>query len=176
MSGLRDIAVASVAYYTAQTIRFVPLHASQEEEAGAPVDPTKFVAKKSKAAAKKGVGNSQWDILKMSNIPEAEIAQVGWRSRCWVAVCGCLFCWAPTLTCACAPHARQPTAVRRLDALAALLPAPGGARPQGHGLRHRLAPQVRWGGQPLLLASRDVSRTPCMWRCELIVLACGDVS
>lgn len=45
------------------------------QEDGASVDPTKFVAKKSKAAAKKGVGNTQWDILKMSGIPEEEIAQ-----------------------------------------------------------------------------------------------------
>ncbi len=35
-----------------------------------------------------------------------------------------------------------PPAVCRPPALAALLPAPGGARPQGHGLRYRLAPQV----------------------------------
>lgn len=46
----------------------------QEEEAGSG-DPTKFVAKKSKAAAKKGTGNTQWDILKMSGIPEEEIAE-----------------------------------------------------------------------------------------------------
>lgn len=39
-------------------------------------DPTKFGGKKSKAAAKKGVGSTQWDILKMSGIPEDEIAQV----------------------------------------------------------------------------------------------------
>lgn len=54
----------------------------QEEEA-VNVDPTKFVAKKSKAAAKKGAGNSQWDILKMSSIPESEIAQVG-GAQAWV--------------------------------------------------------------------------------------------
>lgn len=41
----------------------------------AKVDPTKFVAKKSKAAAKKGTGSTQWDILRMSGIPEEEIAQ-----------------------------------------------------------------------------------------------------
>jgi leucyl-tRNA synthetase len=37
------------------------------------VDPTKFVAKKSKALAKKGKGASQWEILKMSGIAEEEI-------------------------------------------------------------------------------------------------------
>ena len=36
-------------------------------------DPTKFVAKKSKAVAKKGLGATQWEILKMSGIPEEEI-------------------------------------------------------------------------------------------------------
>lgn len=116
------------------------------QEDGASVDPTKFVAKKSKAAAKKGVGNTQvgeggagvflsaclapsrrctvacsnrraccgavaarepgarhagcaaptapllaarpvqWDILKMSGIPEEEIAQVGGRLRRTTAV------------------------------------------------------------------------------------------
>jgi leucyl-tRNA synthetase len=49
--------------------------APQDDANNGPVDPTKFVAKKSKAAAKKGVGNTQWDILKMSGIPESEIAQ-----------------------------------------------------------------------------------------------------
>lgn len=44
------------------------------EETG-PVDPTKFVAKKSKAVAKKGKGATQWDILKMSGIPESDIPQ-----------------------------------------------------------------------------------------------------
>ena len=39
-----------------------------------PVDPTKFVAKKSKAQAKKGPGSTQWDILKKSGILEDEIA------------------------------------------------------------------------------------------------------
>ena len=39
----------------------------------APVDPTKFKATKSKAAAKKGKGATQWDILKHSGIPEDEI-------------------------------------------------------------------------------------------------------
>ncbi|KAL4433681.1 hypothetical protein ABPG75_000122 [Micractinium tetrahymenae] len=48
--------------------------APAQEDNGS-VDPTKFVAKKSKAAAKKGTGNTQWDILKMSDIPEEEIAQ-----------------------------------------------------------------------------------------------------
>ncbi|GAB4822876.1 hypothetical protein N2152v2_009922 [Parachlorella kessleri] len=38
-------------------------------------DPTKFGGKKSKAAAKKGAGNTQWDILKMSGIPQEEIPQ-----------------------------------------------------------------------------------------------------
>eukprot|EP00899_Mesostigma_viride_P015955 jgi/Mesvir1/24360/Mv11033-RA.2 len=37
-------------------------------------DPSKFVGKKSKAAAKKGVGSSQYNIMKMSDIPVNEIA------------------------------------------------------------------------------------------------------
>lgn len=41
--------------------------------ADAKTDPTKFVAKKSKAAAKKGPGATQWGILKLSGIPESEI-------------------------------------------------------------------------------------------------------
>ena len=45
-------------------------------------DPTKFVAKKSKAAAKKGAGSTQWDILKMSGIPEGDIPQVRAVLRC----------------------------------------------------------------------------------------------
>jgi hypothetical protein len=40
-------------------------------------DPTKFVNKKSKVAAKKGPGTSQWEILRMSGIPEDQVAQVG---------------------------------------------------------------------------------------------------
>lgn len=48
---------------------------AQQEQDLANADPTKFVAKKSKAAAKKGVGNTQWDILKMSDIPEEDIPQ-----------------------------------------------------------------------------------------------------
>jgi len=36
-------------------------------------DPTKFSGKKSKAAAKKGPGATQWGILKLSGIPEADI-------------------------------------------------------------------------------------------------------
>ena len=47
--------------------------APQGERAPEPTDPTKFSGKKSKAVAKKGAGNTQWDILKLSGIPEAEI-------------------------------------------------------------------------------------------------------
>jgi hypothetical protein len=36
-------------------------------------DPTVFKATKGKAAAKKGKGTTQWDILKSSGIPESEI-------------------------------------------------------------------------------------------------------
>jgi leucyl-tRNA synthetase len=36
-------------------------------------DPTVFKATKGKAAAKKGKGATQWDILKSSGIPESEI-------------------------------------------------------------------------------------------------------
>ena len=46
-------------------------------------DPSKFVGKKSKAAAKKGAGNTQWDILKMSGIPESELP----KFRCAGRVC-----------------------------------------------------------------------------------------
>ena len=48
--------------------------AAEGADAG-PVDPTKFVAKKSKAAAKKGTAATQWEILKMSGIPESDIPQ-----------------------------------------------------------------------------------------------------
>ena len=50
--------------------------AAEADAAAGPTDPTKFVAKKSKAAAKKGTGNTQWDILKMSGIPEEELPEV----------------------------------------------------------------------------------------------------
>ncbi|KDD73754.1 hypothetical protein H632_c1866p0, partial [Helicosporidium sp. ATCC 50920] len=36
-------------------------------------EPAKFVAKKSKAVAKKGPGNTQWSIMRMSGIPEEDI-------------------------------------------------------------------------------------------------------
>lgn len=42
-------------------------------DAAAAADPTKFKATKGKAAAKKGKGVTQWDILKNSGIPEADI-------------------------------------------------------------------------------------------------------
>ena len=41
--------------------------------AAAPDDPAKFKATKGKAAAKKGAGVTQWDILKNSGIPEDDI-------------------------------------------------------------------------------------------------------
>lgn len=41
-------------------------------------DPAKFVGKKSKAAAKKGPGATQWGILKLSGIPEDEIPKFRW--------------------------------------------------------------------------------------------------
>jgi len=44
-----------------------------EENNSAQADPTKFIAKKSKAVAKQGKGATQWEILKMSGIPEDEI-------------------------------------------------------------------------------------------------------
>ncbi|GHP08052.1 hypothetical protein PPROV_000679400 [Pycnococcus provasolii] len=51
--------------------------AAKEAEAAAqgstPADPTKFKAKKSKAAAKKGKGAYQWQILQSSGIPDSEI-------------------------------------------------------------------------------------------------------
>lgn len=45
----------------------------QEDDSGAKIDPTKFSAGKSKVAAKKGKGATQWEILKFSGIPEEEI-------------------------------------------------------------------------------------------------------
>lgn len=41
-------------------------------------DPTKFSGKKSKAAAKKGTGATQWQILKQSGIPEDQIPDFRW--------------------------------------------------------------------------------------------------
>lgn len=45
----------------------------RQEEEESKTDPTKFGAKKSKAAAKTGIENTQWEILKMSGIPEDDI-------------------------------------------------------------------------------------------------------
>ncbi len=54
------------------------------------MDPTKFVAKKGKAAAKKGVGATQWEILKLSGIPEEDIPLFRWAGCvCGGAMCGC---------------------------------------------------------------------------------------
>lgn len=50
----------------------------------AKADPTKFSGKKSKAAAKKGPGATQWQILKQSGIPEGEIPDFR------LAHCACL--------------------------------------------------------------------------------------
>ena len=47
--------------------------AAQGEGPPGQADPTKFSGKKSKAVAKQGAGNTQWAILKLSGIPEAEI-------------------------------------------------------------------------------------------------------
>ena len=44
------------------------------EDAG-PVDPTKFKAQKSKAAAKKGKGSYQWEIMESMGIPAEEIGR-----------------------------------------------------------------------------------------------------
>ncbi|PNH02762.1 Leucine--tRNA ligase, cytoplasmic, partial [Tetrabaena socialis] len=55
--------------------------AAAAAEAAAPAavvekaDPTKFVSKKSKAAAKKGSGTTQWQILLQSGIPEDQIPE-----------------------------------------------------------------------------------------------------
>ena len=49
------------------------MQAAQGEGKAEPTDPTKFSGKKSKAVAKKGTGSTQWDILKQSGIPEAEL-------------------------------------------------------------------------------------------------------
>ncbi|KAK9826880.1 hypothetical protein WJX81_003148 [Elliptochloris bilobata] len=47
--------------------------AEAAQTAAAEKDPAKFSGKKSKAAAKKGTGSTQWDILIRSGIPEAEV-------------------------------------------------------------------------------------------------------
>jgi hypothetical protein len=47
--------------------------AAQTAASVAERDPAKFSGKKSKAAAKKGAGSTQWDILVRSGIPEAEV-------------------------------------------------------------------------------------------------------
>lgn len=41
-------------------------------------DPMKFASKKSKVAAKKGPGATQWQILRSSGIPESEIPAFRW--------------------------------------------------------------------------------------------------
>lgn len=66
----------------------------------------------------------------------------------------------PHLFAAPPPRMRSPRlpAVCRPPALAALLPPAGGTRPQGHGLRHRLAPQV--GPQASGSASCGRSQVP----------------
>ena len=51
----------------------MPEQGPQGEGTSEPPDPTKFSGKKSKAVAKKGAGNTQWDILKLSGILESEI-------------------------------------------------------------------------------------------------------
>lgn len=53
----------------------VEAKAKAEAEAAntGPVDPTKFVAKKSKASAKKGTQATQWGIMQASGIPDEEI-------------------------------------------------------------------------------------------------------
>jgi len=65
----RAIFYAEVALRTGMPCK----QASQGEGRPEPTDPTKFSGKKSKAVAKKGAGNTQWDILKLSGIPESEI-------------------------------------------------------------------------------------------------------
>ena len=47
--------------------------AAKEAANAGPTDPTKFVAKKSKASAKKGTQSTQWGIMQASGIPEDEI-------------------------------------------------------------------------------------------------------
>ena len=47
--------------------------AEQAAEDAKNADPTKFAAKKSKAAAKAGTQTYQWDIMKSSGVPESEI-------------------------------------------------------------------------------------------------------
>ena len=59
---------------------FLATQAPEGEGAPQPTDPTKFSGKKSKATAKKGAGNTQWDILKLSGIPEAEIPSFRYKA------------------------------------------------------------------------------------------------
>lgn len=51
-------------------------------------DPTKFSGKKSKAAAKKGPGATQWGILQLSGIPESEIPAFATTDH-WLQVSCC---------------------------------------------------------------------------------------
>ena len=59
--------------------------AEAAQTAAAEKDPAKFSGKKSKAAAKKGAGSTQWDILIRSGIPEAEVP----KFRCISALFAC---------------------------------------------------------------------------------------
>ena len=64
--------------------------AAQGEGPPGQADPTKFSGKKSKAVAKQGAGNTQWAILRLSGIPEAEIPSFRcllWRPQCRLYVC-----------------------------------------------------------------------------------------
>ena len=53
----------------------------EEPPANGAADPTKFSGKKGKAAAKKGTEKTQWDILRSSGIPEAELPNFRYSSR-----------------------------------------------------------------------------------------------
>lgn len=54
------------------------------QAAAAEKDPSKFSGKKSKAAAKKGAGATQYEILSKSGIPAEEIPEFRWvRARVW---------------------------------------------------------------------------------------------
>ena len=56
---------------------------AKKDEPAAKADPTKFKATKGKAAAKKGKGATQWDIMRMSEIPAEEISAFA-DSRHWL--------------------------------------------------------------------------------------------
>ena len=71
------------------------------QTAAAEKDPAKFSGKKSKAAAKKGAGSTQWDILIRSGIPEAEVPRFRCRGAFACAVSVKIYSSSSALRMAC---------------------------------------------------------------------------